>query len=147
MAKRTSRCGAISTDEAENFDRRPQMVSISQQIRFGRKAYQLARWKCSVTFDWRIEASYVVLKDGVDAVEYHDLCFEGTELFMCTYLSSLTPEMTRSAYGKLVDLGRTELRTKIAAGSQKKDIRHLMICFDDGPCYEVVCTSFSHSKR
>jgi hypothetical protein len=95
----------------------------------------------------RLAISYVVLKDDVDAVEYHDLCFEGTELFMCTYLSSLTPEMTRSAYGKLVDLGRTELRTKIAAGSQKKDIRHLMICFDDGPCYEVVCTSFSHSKR
>jgi len=22
------------------------------------------------------------------------------------------------------------------------DMRHLMICFDDGPCYEVVCTGF-----
>lgn len=103
----------------------------------------------------RLVISLVVLKDNVDVIEYHDLSFEGTELFMCTYLTSLTLEMIRSAYGKLVDLGCTELRTEIAARMQKRTagrsqasgIRHLMICFDDGPCYEVVCTSFSHLKR
>lgn len=95
----------------------------------------------------RLAISLVVLRDDVDVVEYHDLSFEGTELFKCTYLTSRTAEMIRSAYGKLVDLGRTELWTQIADRSQKEDIRHLMICFDDGPCYEVVCTSFSHSKR
>jgi hypothetical protein len=95
----------------------------------------------------RLAISLVVLRDDVDVVEYHDLSFEGTELFKCTYLTSLTVEMIRSAYGKLVDLGQTELRAQIAGRSQKKDIRHLMICFDDGPCYEVVCTSFSHLER
>ncbi|MBR0975232.1 hypothetical protein [Bradyrhizobium japonicum] len=95
----------------------------------------------------RLAISLVVLRDDVDVVEYHDLSFEGTELFKCTYLTSLTREMIRSAYGKLVDLGRTELWSQIADRSQKENIRHLMICFDDGPCYEVVCTSFSHLKR
>lgn len=95
----------------------------------------------------RLAISVVVLRDDIEMVEYHDLSFEGTELFKCTYLTSLVAEMIRLAYGKLVDLGRTELRTQIANRSQKEDIRHLMICFDDGPCYEVVCTSFSHSKR
>lgn len=95
----------------------------------------------------RLAISLVVLRDDVDVVEYHNLSFAGTELFKCTYLTSLTPEMIRSAYGKLVDLGRTELWSRIADRSQKENIRHLMICFDDGPCYEVVCTSFSHSKR
>jgi hypothetical protein len=89
--------------------------------------------------------SLVVLRDDVDVVEHHDFSFEGTEPFTGTYLTSVTTEMIRSAYGKLVDLGQTELRTQIA--SKKKELRHLMICFDDGPCYEVVCTSFSHLKR
>ena len=95
----------------------------------------------------RLTISLVVLRDDVDVVEYHDLSFDGTELFRCTYLTSLTAEMIRSAYGKLVDLGRTELWSQIADRSQKENIRHLMICFDDGPCYEVVCTSFSYLKR
>lgn len=95
----------------------------------------------------RLAMSLLVPKDDADVLEYHDLSFEGTELFKCTYLTSLTAEMTRTAYGKLMDLGRTELWTQIADRSQKKDIRHLMICFDDGPCYEVVCTRYSHLKR
>ena len=95
----------------------------------------------------RLAISLVVLRDDVDVVEYHDLSFEETELFTCTYLTSLTIEMIGTAYGKLVDLGQTELWTQVAGRSQKKDLRHLMICFDDGPCYEVVCTSFSHLKR
>ena len=94
----------------------------------------------------RLAISLVVLKHDIDVVEYHDLSFDGTDLFMCTYLTSLTSEMTGSAYGKLVDLGPTELWTQIAARSQQKDIRHLMICFDDGPCYELVCTSFRTQK-
>lgn len=103
----------------------------------------------------RLAISLVTLKDDVDVIEYHDLHFEGTELFICTYLTSLTPEMAQSAYGRLVDLGCTDLRMQVsariqqssAARFQKRDIRHLMICFDDGPCYEILCTGFSHSRR
>src|SRR5262249_22598745 len=95
----------------------------------------------------RLLISLVVLRDDVDVVEYHDLSFEGTELFTCTYYRSRTVEMIQLAYGKLVDLGRTELLTQITVRSQKNNLRHLMICFDDGPCYEFVCASFSHSNR
>jgi len=52
----------------------------------------------------RLAISLVVPRDDVDVVEYHDLSLEGTELFKCTYLTSLTAEMIRSAYGKLVDV-------------------------------------------
>jgi hypothetical protein len=95
----------------------------------------------------RLSISLIVLRDGVDVIEHHDISFEGTECFTCTYMTSLTSEMIRLAYGKLIDLGKTALLDQKAAKSKKSALRHLMICFDDGPCYEVVCKEFSHSTR
>jgi hypothetical protein len=95
----------------------------------------------------RLLISLVVSRNGNDFVENHALSFEGTELFSCTYLTSLTAEMIQLAYGKLVDLGKTELLNRTSIKSKKNGLRHLMICFDDGPCYEVVCKGFSHAKQ
>jgi hypothetical protein len=95
----------------------------------------------------RLLISLVVSRNGNDFVENHALSFEGTELFSCTYLTSLTAEMIQLAYGKLVDLGKTELLNRTSIKSKKNGLRHLMICFDDGPCYEVVWKGFSHAKQ
>ena len=77
--------------------------------------------------------------------------FDGVEAYRCTYMTSLTSEMIRLAYGKLVRLGETPWLTEVSEISAKRyrtsrqpprKLQHLMICFDDDPCYEVICVSF-----
>jgi len=75
------------------------------------------------------------------------LLFEGVEAYKCTYLTSCSAEMFNTAYGKLVRLGATAwlsevLKVYSKSSQTPKELQHLMICFDDGPCYEIICTSF-----
>ena len=75
------------------------------------------------------------------------LLFEGVEAFKCTYLTFCTAEMFNTAYGKVVQLGTTAWLTDVqGVGTNsprgQKDLKHLMICFDDGPCYEFICAGF-----
>jgi hypothetical protein len=80
------------------------------------------------------------------------LLFEGVEAYKCTYLFSCAPEMFELAYGKLLDLGATPWLAELSKRYQSycesirsvpHRLKHLMICFDDGPCYEIVCKGFS----
>jgi hypothetical protein len=74
------------------------------------------------------------------------LLFEGVEAFKCTYISSCTPEMINIAYGKLVRLEGTPWLDQIASLHSTEiglNLKHLMICFDDGPCYEFICLRFA----
>jgi hypothetical protein len=82
-----------------------------------------------------------------DAPERIALIFEGVEAFQFSYLLACTPAML-DAYAKLVDRGSTEWLTSIQSavsrngGAFSPQLKHLMILFDDGPCYEAVCRSF-----
>ena len=65
------------------------------------------------------------------------------------------PEM-RIAYDKIVDLGETSWLTEVKNQLRRygdlvlsspshgplEQLAHLMINFDDGPCYEFICRSF-----
>ncbi|MCC6663358.1 MAG: hypothetical protein IT375_06410 [Polyangiaceae bacterium] len=69
--------------------------------------------------------------------------FSDVEAFRCTYESSCGPEVI-GAYDKLVDVGQTEwLKHAVSnlarRGKPSRDLLHLMILFDDGPCYEFLC--------
>ncbi|WP_139350274.1 hypothetical protein [Rhodanobacter sp. C03] len=80
------------------------------------------------------------------------LIFDGVEAFRCTYLTSCSAEMFSSAYGKLVSLKVTPwlielLKTHENSKRPSKDFKHMMICFDDGPCYEFICLSFSVNEE
>lgn len=71
------------------------------------------------------------------------IIFEGVEAFKCTYYLARTLEMI-STYDSLTDLGVTPWLSSIqkqvsAAGGEWQSLRHLMIYFDDGPCYEFIC--------
>lgn len=91
---------------------------------------------CSLTFKY---------EDSEGAIKPYSLFIRGSEAFKCTYLTSLTAEMIDSSYDKLVDLGESPwLREVKAAGSavERTKLKHLRICFDDGPCYEFICTGF-----
>ncbi len=79
------------------------------------------------------------------------LVFEGVEAYKCTYLTSCSAEMFNTAYGKLVNLGVTPwlnevLKSSAKASQPSKELQHLMICFDDGPCYEILCVRFNESS-
>jgi hypothetical protein len=75
------------------------------------------------------------------------LIFLGCESFKCTYMTSLNPEQIEASYGCVVSITdspwlqeiRAKQAPKVPAGVK---LRHLMICFDDGPCYEFVCSDF-----
>jgi hypothetical protein len=75
------------------------------------------------------------------------LRFVGVESYKCTFMTSCTADMFNLAYGKLVSLDSHWLDEIRRSG--KKDqttieaLRHLMITFDDGPCYEIICRSWS----
>jgi hypothetical protein len=75
------------------------------------------------------------------------MLFEGVEAFKCTHDTAFTLEMIETAYDRFADLGPTEWLTQIESQlvSSREDatgLRHLMIYFDDGPCYEFICRSF-----
>jgi hypothetical protein len=81
------------------------------------------------------------------------LTFQGVEAYKCTYLTSTTSDMIKTAYEKVVRLYDTPwLLDTLSHYNPKrgnnvyKELMHLRIYFDDGPCYEFICTSFSSSE-
>lgn len=80
--------------------------------------------------------------DGVDVVA---LVFEGVEAFRVTY-DRARGDWMLEAYVRLVDLGQTSWLSEISGnltqhGADAAGLAHLIINFDDGPCYEVICRS------
>lgn len=72
--------------------------------------------------------------------------FQGVEAFKCTYYRARDASMLE-AYDKLVDRGPSAWLEELCAnlrknGGEAEGLVHLMIGFDDGPTYEVVCRSF-----
>jgi hypothetical protein len=92
--------------------------------------------------------------EGKDAAEKRiALVFDEVESFKCTYLHSLELEMIENAYGKLVRLNNNPWLVRVLQQYNKyyedarrtpKELRHLMICFDDGPCFEFICVGFRY---
>jgi len=82
------------------------------------------------------------------------LQFENVEAYKATYLTSLgsvEQNLQTTAYGKLIAIENSHWLTAVKESYSKscqitrqtpKDLQHLAICFDDGPCYEIICTGF-----
>ena len=73
------------------------------------------------------------------------LVLEGVEAFKVTYYRARSDSML-TAHDRLVDLGRTtwldEVTSNLAHhGADTYGLTHVMVNFDDGPCYEVICRS------
>lgn len=100
---------------------------------------KLLRRACALTCEY---------EDEDDKVVSLKLLFDGVEAFKCTYMEACTPEMIRTSYDKVVDLGSSEwlsaVREQVASYGNRKveELRHLMIYLDDGPCYEFICRTF-----
>jgi hypothetical protein len=74
------------------------------------------------------------------------IIFDGIEAFKCTYHLACTVDMIET-YDNLTDLGITPWLSSIQQqlsehGGDRLALHHLIIYFDDGPCYEFICRSF-----
>jgi len=98
------------------------------------------------------EISYYVESEGGD--QKVSLLFEGVEAYRCTYMSACSPEAITRTYDQLVRFDGSTWLAKVASSYDlyhrgKQDARrlsHLAIYFDDGPCYEIICTGFRSLK-
>lgn len=109
----------------------------------------LAQRRCEIRFS-------VEGEDG--SAEWLTLGFEGVEAFKCTYLTSLGSvdrDLRKQAYGTVISIESSRWLTEVqqsyteycrAARVVPNELRHLMICFDDGPCYEFICSKFGDSS-
>ena len=75
------------------------------------------------------------------------LRFTGVQAVKITYLFALTSQMVDLAYARVVDVGDSPWFSDISRLVEKSDpdpkpLRHAMILFDDGPCYEFICSGF-----
>jgi hypothetical protein len=78
------------------------------------------------------------------------LAFLRISAFKATFHHACNADMIKWAYDQLVDLGSTEWLNEISRQIASRErvapsLRHLMICFDDGPCFEFLCDSYSIS--
>ena len=99
----------------------------------------------------RCELSFSIERDD-GGWKLLGLVFEGVEAFQCTcYVAALSLDQIK-AYGRLVDVGASgwlsQIQQRLAEYSVKAKLpaptlKHMAICFDDGPCYEFICTGFA----
>lgn len=103
----------------------------------------------------RRECEIALSFEGSDGDEkWQRLRFKDVEAFKCTFLSaldSIDQDLCRDAYGTLISVERSSWLAETEkshraycrlAGQQPKVLQLLMICFDDGPCYEIICNQF-----
>jgi hypothetical protein len=98
----------------------------------------LGKRECRLVFQYEDEVS--------EGVKIASLSFLNTIAFRCTYLPALTVEMIESSYDRLIEVGMSDwlMNATETMGNRQFDfpVKHLQICFDDGPCYEFLCESF-----
>jgi hypothetical protein len=81
-----------------------------------------------------------------DELRTSAIVFQGVEAFKCTYYRARDASMLE-AYDTLVDRGPSAWLREVCVnlrenGGDQQGLSHLMIDFDDGPTYEVVCRGF-----
>lgn len=95
------------------------------------------------------ELSFYVESDDGD--KKAGILLDGVEAYKCTHMTARSVEVINTAYDKLVRLDDSPWLAEVKANSLEyytkrqgapKELQHLMISFDDGPCYEFICVGF-----
>ena len=119
-------------------------VSVTSIIK-GPSLKVLPKRQCEISFS--IEAS-----DGGGKMEA--LLFDEVEAFKCTHLKSLgsvSQDLRRQSYGAVISIFESPWLREVkqsyigycaSAKVTPMELQHLMITFDDGPCYEFICGVF-----
>gem|GEM_PF-2110148 len=110
----------------------------------------LPKRNCEISFS--IEA-----EDGSEKWQF--LQFEEVGAHKCTYLPALKAiptSLCTEAYGKIVKLDNSSWLSEVSASYDKyyksmpkkpKALMHLVIFFDDGPFYEIICGNFQFADQ
>ena len=93
---------------------------------------------------------YFHFEDGNGRWSRFFIQFSGVEAFKCTYPTSCDTLKLKAAYGKLIGLADTPWLAEIRQIYNRrmtpaKELQHLMICFEAGPCYEFICVDYALS--
>ena len=86
--------------------------------------------------------------EGEDEEVYSgELIFSEVVHYRTTFLAALSAEVIQEAYDRVVDVGNSrelqEIVFAIHANGRQADVRHYRVCFDDGPAFDFVASSFS----
>ncbi len=75
-----------------------------------------------------------------------ELIFKDVVHYRTTYLIALRASQIDQAYDRLVELSDSpELKEVMEAARENRigsTYRHYRVCFDDGPCFDFICSSF-----
>ena len=102
-------------------------------------------WDMPYPSSWGAEPELIVERGRALRLEIVDpsgeqqtiaLRFADVQAFKCTYLPALTAEFVTLAYDKLVETTASRLIV------ERPNYKCYVICFDDGPCYEIVAADF-----
>lgn len=78
-----------------------------------------------------------------------ELIFSGVVSYRSTFLYAIRAAAFREAYDRVVDMGVTEYLHDTMDAMQMNgrlfDVIHYMVCFDDGPCFDVIAESFRYN--
>ena len=82
--------------------------------------------------------------EGVnDETETAEIVVRDVYAYRVTYPPALTLNLIKSAYDQLIELDESEWARTVeptAANPLASPLREFRVRFDDGPCYDVLCT-------
>ena len=96
------------------------------------------------------ELSFYVETDDGDRKS--GIIFTGVEAYKCTYMTARSEEMINKAYDKLIRINESSWLKDVIINSsvfykenknKNNNLQHVMICFDDAPCFELICIDFN----
>ncbi|HYE63219.1 MAG TPA: hypothetical protein VD997_14585 [Phycisphaerales bacterium] len=112
-------------------------------------------WELPEPSSTRVGAEMRVLRGRSQtlSIEYPyavvEIAFEGVEQSVCTHVTSLR-RRALDAQDRLVELLYSRWRASAQKHFNGKDptkLRHLRVCLHGGPCYDLVCTGYTHRVR
>jgi hypothetical protein len=75
-----------------------------------------------------------------------ELHFRDVVHYRTTYLWALRADVIRDAYDQVVDMGNSgelgEVTSVMRANRRDAQVRHFRACFDDGPAFDFIASSF-----
>jgi hypothetical protein len=75
-----------------------------------------------------------------------ELLFRDVVHYRTTFLAALGADVIKEAYDRVVDVGNSrelqEIVSTIRSNGRQADVHHYRVCFDDGPAFDFVASSF-----
>lgn len=120
-------------------------------------------WKCpvpssgflrGVSLQFRPRREVVIafdFEDSDDKIRSVELIFKDVVHYRVTYLDAMQVDMIKEAYDQVVVHVDSQILREIHKSLKDNDrilsIFHFRICFDDGPCFDFIASSFEEKIK